>query len=175
MREALAEGRLKRLAKLLHRTHPAKVAGLLEALPPDERRTVWSMVETERAGKVLTYLHEEICAALAEDLDPDDLAASVQTLALDDLVDLIQSLPGEIGARLLAATGGSRRQQLEALLSLSGRLGRRPDECRSDRGARGGARGHGVALPAPARRTAAADRHADGGGSRRHLPGRRCA
>jgi magnesium transporter len=117
VREALAEGRLKRVGKLLHHTHPAKVAGLLEALPPGERRAVWSMVDTERAGKVLTFLHEEICATLAQDLDPDDLAASVQYLELDDLVDLIQSLPSEIGARLLGATGGSRRQQLEALLS----------------------------------------------------------
>ncbi|WP_291010042.1 magnesium transporter [Hydrogenophaga sp.] len=137
VREALAEGRLKRVGKLLHRTHPAKVAGLLEALPPDERRAVWSMVETERAGKVLTFLHEEICAALAQDLDPDDLAASVQTLALDDLVDLIQSLPSEIGARLMAATGGSRRQQLEALLShpedsAGGLMNADPIEVRAD-------------------------------------------
>jgi magnesium transporter len=117
VRDALAKGRLKRVGKLLHDTHPAKVAGLLEALPPDERRAVWSMVETARAGKVLTFLHEEICAALALDLEPDDLAASVQTLELDDLVDLIQSLPSHIGARLLEATGGSRRRQLDVLLS----------------------------------------------------------
>jgi magnesium transporter len=137
IREALAEGRLKRVGKLLHRTHPAKVAGLLEALPPSERRAVWSMVETERAGKVLTFLHEEICAALAQDLDPDDLAASAQFLELDDLVDLIQSLPGDIGARLLAATGGRRRQQLEALLSYpedtaGGLMNADPIEVRAD-------------------------------------------
>jgi magnesium transporter len=117
VREALAQGRLKRVGKLLQRTHPAKVAGLLEALPPDERRAVWSMVETERAGRVLTYLHEEICAALALDLDPDDLNAAIQTLELDDLVDLIQSLPSDLGARMLATTGGLRRQKLEALLA----------------------------------------------------------
>jgi magnesium transporter len=137
VREALADGRLKRVGKLLHRTHPAKVAGLLEALPPDERRAVWSMVETERAGKVLTFLHEEICAALAQDLDPDDLVASVQHLELDDLVDLIQALPSEIGARLMAATGGSRRQQLEALLSYpedsaGGLMNADPIEVRAD-------------------------------------------
>ncbi|MEO7853833.1 MAG: magnesium transporter [Rubrivivax sp.] len=117
VRDALSEGRLKRVGKLLAHTHPAKVAGLLEAMPPDERRTVWSMVETERAGKVLTFLHEEICASLAQDLDPDDLAASVQTLELDDLVDLIQALPAALGAQLMATAGGSRRKQLEVLLS----------------------------------------------------------
>ena len=117
VREALAEGRLKRVGKLLQRTHPAKVAGLLEALPRNERRAVWSMVETDRAGRVLTYLHEEICAALAADLEPGELAASVQHLPLDDLVDLIQNLPSALGAQLLVATTGQRRQQLDALLS----------------------------------------------------------
>lgn len=117
VRDALGEGRLKRVGKLLQRTHPAKVAGLLEALPPGERRAVWSMVETERAGKVLTYLHEEICASLAQDLEPDDLAAAVQTLELDDLVDLIQTLPAVLGAQLMAAADAGRRQQLEALLA----------------------------------------------------------
>src|SRR5690606_21207597 len=34
VREAVSEDRLKRVGKLLHRMHPAKVAGLLEALPP---------------------------------------------------------------------------------------------------------------------------------------------
>ncbi len=117
VRKALAAGRLKRVAKTLRRMHPAKVAGLLEALPPQERVTVWSMVDTERAGKVLTYLHDEIRGALARELDPDDLVASAQHLELDDLVDLIQSLPGELGNRLMQATSGSRREQLESMLS----------------------------------------------------------
>jgi magnesium transporter len=57
---ALIEGRNKRARKLLHRMRPAKVAGLLKALPPAERSLARSMVATERAGRVLSYLHEEI-------------------------------------------------------------------------------------------------------------------
>ncbi|HQX60285.1 MAG: magnesium transporter [Rhodoferax sp.] len=117
VRKALTAGRLKRVAKTLRRMHPAKVAGLLEALPPDERRSVWSMVDTERAGKVLTYLHDEIRTALAQELDMEDLVASAQHLELDDLVDLIQSLPEQLGSRLMQATSGSRREQLESMLS----------------------------------------------------------
>lgn len=117
VRKALGAGRLKRVAKTLRRMHPAKVAGLLEALPPVERRSVWSMVDTERAGKVLTYLHDEIRTALARELDMEDLVASAQHLELDDLVDLIQGLPDDLGTRLLQATSGSRREQLESMLS----------------------------------------------------------
>ena len=39
-RQALARGMLKRVGKILRGTHPAKVAGLLEALPPRERSAV---------------------------------------------------------------------------------------------------------------------------------------
>ena len=116
VRDALARGKLKRLGKILRGTHPAKLAGLLEALPPRERSDAWSMVDVEHSGKVLSYLHDEIRAALAAELDPDDLVAAVQPLALDDLVDLIQSLPQDIATPLLNASTGLRRQQLESML-----------------------------------------------------------
>lgn len=117
VRQALKLGKLKRVGKLLQRMHPAKVAGLLEALPRQERQAVWSMVDTERSGKVLTYLHREIRILLAQQLDLDDLVAAVQTLALDDLVDLIQTLPHDLASQLLHTTSGQRRQQLETMLS----------------------------------------------------------
>ena len=114
---ALDDGKLKRVGKILQHMHPAKVAGLLEALPPAERSAVWSMVETERTGKVLTYLHDEIRNKLALQLDLEDLIATAQHLELDDLVDLIQTLPGELSSKLLQATSGTRREQLESMLS----------------------------------------------------------
>src|SRR3990167_2932838 len=117
VRQALALGKLKRVGKLLQRIHPAKVAGLLEALPPVELRAAWSMLETERTGKVLTYLHDEIRGALALELDLEDLIASAEQLELDDRVDLIQTLPGELGSKLLHASNAAQRQQLESMLS----------------------------------------------------------
>ena len=117
IREALSLKKLKRVGRILHRMHPAKVAGLLEALPPVERLSVWSMVETERAGRVLTYLHDEIRIALALELDLDDLIASAQHLELDDRVDLIQTLPKDLGNKLLRASSASQRKQLESMLS----------------------------------------------------------
>lgn len=114
---ALSDGKLKRVGKILQRIHPAKVAGLLEALPPAKRSAVWSMVETERVGKVLTYLHDEIRNHLARQLEIEDLVATAQFLELDDLVDLIQSLPSELSRALVQTANASRRAQLEAMLS----------------------------------------------------------
>jgi magnesium transporter len=137
VRQALGQGKLKRVGKILQHMHPAKVAGLLEGLPPQERHAVWSMVETERSGKVLTYVHDEIRAALARELDPDDLVAAVQSLELDDLVDLIQTLPHELAIKLRHTTSGSRRKQLESMLSYpedsaGGLMNADPIEVRAD-------------------------------------------
>lgn len=115
--KALGDGKLKRVGKVLQRIHPAKVAGLLEALPPGQRSAVWSMVETERAGKVLTFLHDEIRTQLALQLDLDDLVATATYLELDDLVDLIQTLPDKLSSQLLQASSGARRERLESMLS----------------------------------------------------------
>ncbi|MCB1962091.1 MAG: magnesium transporter [Rhodocyclaceae bacterium] len=117
VREALMLGKLKRVGKILHAMHPAKIAGLLESLPPKERGDAWSMVETDRAGKVLSYLHDESCAALAQEMDPEDLVSAARRLDLDDLVDLIQALPEENGRQLLQATDVRHREKLESMLS----------------------------------------------------------
>ena len=115
--KALQRGKLKRLSRILRDMHPAKLAGLLESLPPRERGAAWSMVETDRAAKALPYLHDETCAALALDMDHEDLVAAAQRLDLDDLVDLIQALPDEHGRSLLQAAGGRHREKIESMLS----------------------------------------------------------
>ncbi|MCB1889148.1 MAG: magnesium transporter [Rhodocyclaceae bacterium] len=115
--DALNRGKLKRVSRTLRDMHPAKLAGLLESLPPRERSDAWSMVETDRAAKVLPYLHDETCAALALDMDHEDLVAAAQRLDLDDLVDLIQALPDEQGRGLIRAAGGRHREAIESMLS----------------------------------------------------------
>jgi magnesium transporter len=116
LRDALEHGRLKRVGRMLDKIHPAKVAGLLESLPPRERTAVWEMVESERAGKVLVHLHEEVRTQLALEMDPEDLIAAARGLALDDLVDLIQDLPEQTGRTLLQAKDRPEQAQIESML-----------------------------------------------------------
>jgi magnesium transporter len=117
LRDALERGKLKRVGRMLRQIHPAKVAGLLESLPPQERSTAWEMVESDRAGRILVHLHEEVRTLLALELDREDLIAAARGLELDDLVDLIQDLPEETGRDLLQAMDRRDRAQIEAMLS----------------------------------------------------------
>ncbi len=117
LRDALERGKLKRVGRMLRQIHPAKAAGLLESLPPGERSTAWEMVDSERAGRILAHLHQEVRARLALEMDQEDLITAARTLDLDDLVDLIQDLPTEKGRELLRAMDLREREQLEAMLS----------------------------------------------------------
>ena len=117
VRDALEAGKFKRVGKAFRQMHPAKAAGLLEALPPAERSTVWEMLDAERAGKILVHLHDEVRARLALEMDEDELVAAARKLDLDDLVELIQALPSDSGRQLLQAMDVRKRQQLLSMLS----------------------------------------------------------
>ncbi|WP_425055300.1 magnesium transporter [Pseudomonas abyssi] len=117
VRDALEAGKFKRVGKAFRQMHPAKAAGLLEALPPAERSSVWEMLDAERAGKILVHLHDEVRARLALEMEEDELVAAARKLDLDDLVDLIQALPSGSGRQLLQAMDVRKRQQLLSMLS----------------------------------------------------------
>lgn len=117
LREALEAGKFKRVIRVFRDIHPAEAAGLLEALPPPERSTVWELLDSERAGRILVQLHDEVRAKLALEMGEDELIAAVRKLDLDDLVDLIQALPPGRGRRLLLSMDERKRKQLASMLS----------------------------------------------------------
>jgi len=115
--EALEQGKLKKVRRLLRKIHPARVAGLLESLPSRERFTVWKQVNSDQTAKVLRHLHEEVRQRLALEMDLEDLVAAARRLKLDDLVDLIQDLPDATGRKILQALGQHERERVESMLS----------------------------------------------------------
>ena len=115
--DALDQGKLKRIARLFRKLHPARIAGLLESLPATERAAAWDMVDRERTGKVLRHLHEEVRRRLAAEMELDDLVNAARRLEPDDLVDLIQDLPGATGRQILQAMNKRERERLESMLS----------------------------------------------------------
>ncbi|SDS76169.1 magnesium transporter [Halopseudomonas litoralis] len=117
VREALEAGRFKRALKILGKLHPSQAAGLLEALPPAERSSIWSRLDSARAGQILVHLREEVRASLALEMSDSELLDAAHQLDLDDLVDLIQALPFGPGRQLLLSMDVKTRQQLADMLS----------------------------------------------------------
>ncbi len=119
--DALARGKLKRVGKLLHRMHPAKVAGLLEALPPAGAQPGLEHGR-HRARRPRAHLpaRRDQPPRSREELDPDDLdrrgaAPSSSTTSSTS------SRPSPARARAAAACSpppAARREQLESMLVL---------------------------------------------------------
>ena len=82
VRDALEAGKFKRVGKAFRQMHPAKAAGLLEALPPEERTSVWDMLDADRAGKILVHLHDEVRARLALEMEEEELAQEISVSLL---------------------------------------------------------------------------------------------
>jgi magnesium transporter len=90
-RQNLAElhGRLRTL-------HPADLAFILETLPLDDRRLVWSQTPTELKGQVLVEVSEGVRWSLVEELPHTTLVAALRVLDADDLAYLKDAVPDEV-------------------------------------------------------------------------------
>ena len=117
LREALDDGAVRAAQRLVTTLHPAEIAQLLESLPPRRREFLWELTEPEIDGDVLVELSEEVRNELIRDMDPEELAAATEGLEIEDLADLIDSLPETVTQQLLRNMGQLDRERLNRMLS----------------------------------------------------------
>ncbi len=117
LREALDEGGLQRAMRIIRTLHPAEIAQLLESLPPARREVVWELTDPELDGEVLVELGEEIRDQLISEMDPAELVEATEDLEIDDLAELVESLPETITQQLLRNMDQQDRERLNRMLS----------------------------------------------------------
>jgi magnesium transporter len=108
---------LVELQRRLQTMHAADVAFALEALPPDDRRTVWEQLDAERAGPVLTEVTQAVLHWLIEATTSDRLVAVLSTLDPDDLGYISEALPPAVLREVSGALESADRQAFEATTS----------------------------------------------------------
>jgi magnesium transporter len=84
------------LAKRVRAMHPADVAYVLEALPPEDRPAVWEQVAPGQAGLVFVEVSEAVRASIVEVTPRNDLVAMLATLDPGDLGYVSDALPEDI-------------------------------------------------------------------------------
>jgi magnesium transporter len=114
---ALEQGRLQHVWKMLNDLRPAEIAKLLESLRPAEREIIWKLVELENGGEILLHLNEEARAGLIRDMEDTDLVAAAEGMDMDDLADLLNDLPDAVNREVLRSMDNQNRQRLESVLS----------------------------------------------------------
>src|SRR5438094_10182916 len=97
--------------------HPADMAYVLEALPLEERLTVWNLVKADRDGEILLEVSEAVRESLIASMDSAELVAAAETLEADELADIAADLPAGVMEEVVQSLPVEERERLRAALS----------------------------------------------------------
>jgi magnesium transporter len=108
------------ISKLLSSVNIAEIALLLDSLPAQQRDSIWPLIEPGDLGAVLLETQDDISDAKLKELDPEEIAAIVETLPdVDDQADIILALPTDKLVQTLHTLDANKREKLESVLSYS--------------------------------------------------------
>jgi magnesium transporter len=95
----------------------ADIAFALECLPYEQRLMVWQAVPPDLRGSVLVELHDEHRRSLLKAAPPDALLQWLGKTDPEDLLELMDDLPGQLGRKVLHRMDSEDREQLKTALT----------------------------------------------------------
>ena len=101
---------------LLNELTASEVAHLLESAPPKKRKELFALIDTKDEGDVLFEVGEEIQQDLVSNISNEELSAAVETLELDEKVDILQNLPEDRMLKVLSKMSLMDRNRVEESL-----------------------------------------------------------
>ncbi|WP_330115100.1 magnesium transporter [Pseudomonas sp. JS3066] len=108
---------LAELQRKLDELHPADIAHILEALPLQDRLTVWQLVKAERDGDILLEVSDAVRETLIADMDNHELLAAAKEMDADELADLAPELPRDVIHELMDSLDAQQRERVRSVLS----------------------------------------------------------
>ena len=108
---------LAELQAQIDKLHPADVAHILDALPPEDRLSVWNLVKADRDGEILLEVSDAVRESLLADMDAPEILAAAEQLDADELADLAEDLPDDVVHELMQRLDAPEREQLRSAMS----------------------------------------------------------
>lgn len=108
---------LVELQRKLDELHSADIAHILEALPLDDRLTVWQLVKAERDGDILLEVSDAVRESLIADMDDHEILAAARDMDADELADLAPELPRDVVLELMESLDAQQRERVRSALS----------------------------------------------------------
>ncbi|RIK96089.1 MAG: magnesium transporter [Burkholderiales bacterium] len=105
------------LGARIQRLHPADIAYILEALPPDDRMLVWDLVQSDKDGEILLEVSDSVRETLIRSMDRAELVEAVETLDADEIAELAPDLPRDVVEEVRRGLTQQEREQLRASMS----------------------------------------------------------
>ncbi len=104
---------LNQIKTILKDMPHSEIAHVLESSPPDQRKLLFSLLETNEEGDVLADVGEEIQQDLISGISNEELSEAVKELELDEVVDILQNLPEERMQSILSKMSLRDRNRIE--------------------------------------------------------------
>lgn len=104
------------LSRRLRAMHAADIAYALEALPPDDRQTIWQQVGPEQAADVLLELSPTVRGSVIDATARESLVSVLSRLDADDLGFLSASLPADVVDEVTQSLQSGERSAFERAL-----------------------------------------------------------
>ena len=115
--DVLENGSLAQLHNMLGSMHTAEIAYILESLPTETRKTVFSLVRPNLDGDLLLHLNDNLRASLISEMAPQELVAAAEGLDTDDLADLLPEMPEGVTEQILQSLDEQNRRSVEHIMS----------------------------------------------------------
>ncbi len=115
--DALDSGMFVYVRKLLQHTEPYDLALILESSPSKSRPVLWQLVDPDIQGDVLEELNEEVRKGILKSMQPEKLAAVAEGMDVDDLAEVLRTLPDSVYQEVIGSMDSQDRARVEAALS----------------------------------------------------------
>jgi magnesium transporter len=108
---------ISELQKKLDELHPSDLAYVLEALPLEQRKLVWSCVRTDYEGKVLIEVSDAVRETLIAAMSGKELRDAAEHLDTGEIAGLAANLPQSVMRDVFKSLSIEEREQLRAAIS----------------------------------------------------------
>jgi magnesium transporter len=115
--EALESGMFVYVRKLLQQMEAYDLALILESSPSKSRNLLWQLIDPEFHGEVLEELNEEVRKGILKSMQPGQLAAITEGMDIDDLAEVLRTLPDTVFREVLKSMDSQDRSRVETALS----------------------------------------------------------
>ena len=105
-----------KLGRILSEMTPSELAYVIESSPPHERKIIWDLIQLDTEGEVLGELDESLREDLLAGRLPEEISAASSDLEVDDLADVLQTLPEKITNEVLSLMNSRDRGRVEKIL-----------------------------------------------------------
>ncbi|NMP15717.1 magnesium transporter [Thalassotalea sp. Y01] len=114
---ALDSGMFVYVRKMFQSMPAYDIALLLESSPAKGRTVLWQLVDPDLHGEILEELSEEVRKGILKNMQPEKVAAAAEGMDIDDLAEVLRTLPDSAYNEVLDSMDAQDRTRVEQALS----------------------------------------------------------